>query len=113
MQRTNHRDNYQRKMWAMDGEFAPIEETSDRSPSKAQDDEHRWIIGFALFLLGGILLVQYLVGWRIDRWWFILLIIPSGGAFATAWRRYHALGKKQKSAVVRPVVIGLFFLLAA
>jgi hypothetical protein len=96
----------------MGEESAPIEKTSDQRASKALDRGSRWIIGLAILLMGGILLVQNLAGWQIDRWWFILLIIPSIGAFMTAWRRYHAFGKSQRSAVIRPVVIGLIFLIA-
>jgi hypothetical protein len=96
----------------MGEESAPIEKTSDQRANKALDRGSRWIIGLAILLMGGILLVQNLAGWQIDRWWFILLIIPSIGAFMTAWRRYHAFGKSQRSAVIRPVVIGLIFLIA-
>jgi hypothetical protein len=93
-------------------EIDPSLESDGQSPLNITDRGSRWIVGLAILLMGGILLVQNLAGWQIDRWWFILLIIPSIGAFMTAWRRYHAFGKSQRSAVIRPVVIGLIFLIA-
>jgi hypothetical protein len=96
----------------MDEEMGSNVESDGQSQPKIADREGRWIIGFAILLVGGILLVRNLVGWQIDRWWFILFLIPSIGAFTTAFRRYHASDKSQRSAVIRPVVIGLIFLLA-
>ena len=90
----------------------PSMESNDQGPPNSTDRGSRWIIGLAILLMGGILLVQNLAGWQIDRWWFILLIIPSIGAFMTAWRRYQAFDKSRRSAVIRPTVIGFIFLIA-
>jgi hypothetical protein len=97
----------------MDREIEPGLDRGDQNISKVASNDHRWILGFALLVIGGILLVQNLVGWQIDHWWFILLIIPSIGSFATAYRRYHIPDKSQRSSVIRPIVIGMFFLLSA
>ncbi len=86
---------------------------TDQDHSKIVGRDNRWIVGFALMLTGGILLFRNLVEWQIDRWWFILFIVPSIGAFTTAWRRYKAASKPQRNAVIRPMVIGLAFLFAA
>jgi hypothetical protein len=96
----------------MDEEMDPSVESDGQSPLNITDRGSRWIIGLAILLIGGILLIQNLAGWQIDRWWFILLIIPSLGALMTAWRRYHAFGNSQRTAVIRPAAIGFLFLLA-
>jgi hypothetical protein len=95
----------------MDEEIVPSVESNRESPFNIGDRENRWIIGFALLLIGGILLIQNLFRWEIDQWWFILLMIPSMGAFITAWRRYRSFGKSQRSSILRQIVIGVFFLL--
>lgn len=94
----------------MDGMKPPIQERPDTPPSKARSKTNNWIIGLALLLGGGILLIQNLVGWRADNWWFILLLVPAVGAFATAWKRYRDFGRTQRNAVIRPVIVGVLFL---
>jgi hypothetical protein len=105
-------ESFEREFMAMEEELDPSLENDDQRPLNIRDRGSRWIIGLPILLVGGILLVQNLAGRQIDRWWFILLIIPSIGAFMTAWSRYRAFGRSQRNAVVRPVVIGLIFLLA-
>jgi len=98
---------------AMNEEIEPDIGKSDQHPSKRVHDNNRWIIGLALMLIGGILLARNLAWGQMDRWWFILLIIPSIGAFTTAWRRYRTFGRTQRIIVIRPVILGFIFLLAA
>jgi hypothetical protein len=97
----------------MDEENVSNKESVDQSPLKVTNHTNKWIIGFALLITGGVLLVRNLAGWQIDNWWFVLLIIPSIAAFATAWRRYNVNGSAQRSAIIRPIMIGIVFLLAA
>jgi hypothetical protein len=98
-------------VFAMNEEIDPGMGKSDQHPSKRESDNNRWIIGLALMLIGGIFLARNL-GWgQVDRWWFILLILPSIGAFATAWRRFRSLGRTQRTIVIRPVILGFIFLL--
>ena len=98
---------------AMNEEIKPDIAKSDQHPSKRVHDNNRWIIGLALMLIGGIFLARNLAWGQMDRWWFILLIIPSIGAFTTAWRRYRTFGRTQRIIVIRPVILGFIFLLAA
>lgn len=95
----------------MDDELTPIDEIPDRSPSKSRRGQNNWIIGLALLVVGGILLVQNLVGLQLDRWWLILLIVPAIGAFATSWRRYQTFGGAERGTVIRPMIVGGILLL--
>jgi hypothetical protein len=95
----------------MDDELTPTKATTEQGPSKSRRGENNWIIGLALLIAGGILLVQNLVGWQLDYLWFILLIVPAIGAFVTAWRRYQTLGSVGRGSVIRPVIVGAILLL--
>ena len=87
---------------------------NESQPSeKNVNSRNGWIIGLALLLIGGILIIRNLVGGQIDQWWFILFIIPSAAAFTTSWRRYRSFGRSQKWIVIRPMLLGFLFLLAA
>jgi hypothetical protein len=97
----------------MNEEQQPYVEKESKPSVNAVHSGNRWIIGLALLLIGGILLIRNLVGVQIDQWWFILLIIPSIAAFTTSWRRYRSFGRSQRKVVVRPMLLGFIFLLAA
>ncbi len=94
----------------MEGMQPPMQEGPNSTPSKEKSRGNNWIIGLTLLLGGGILLIQNLIGWQTDNWWFILLVVPALGAFATAWKRYRDFGRAQRKFILRPVIVGFLFL---
>jgi len=91
-------------------EISSRNEKSSPRPSNIRRTENRWILGITLFLAGTIFLFQNLTGWRIEKWWSLLLLVPASASFVTAWRRAHMNGTPQRWEILRPVAMGLFFL---
>jgi uncharacterized membrane protein YhaH (DUF805 family) len=63
-----------------------------------------------LVALGGILLVQRLVGLQLTNWWALFLLIPAFGAFDSAWKRSRERGTVFSGSVTSSFVTGLSLL---
>ena len=86
---------------------------SKSSPAPGGDSyrgDRSWIIGIVLVALGGILLVQRLVGLQLTNWWALFLLIPAFGAFDSARKRYRERGTAFSGSGTGSFVTGLSLL---
>ena len=95
----------------MDEGLSPSGNKQNHHASIWRKNENSWIIGISLLLGGTIFLVQNLTGWRIEKWWSILLIIPALASFVTAWRKYQKYRRTQRGAFLRLLATGLLLLM--
>ena len=84
--------------------------SSQASGGRAYRGDRSWIVGIVLVALGGILLVQRLVGLQLTNWWALFLLIPAFGAFDSAWKRYRERGTVFSGSVTGSFVTGLSLL---
>ena len=94
----------------MEGGSTPSNEKGSDSPAYGRKNENRWIIGFSLLLVGAIFLFLNLTGWRFEKWWLLLLIIPCTASFVTALRTYRRRSQSKLGPILRPLALGLMFL---
>lgn len=94
----------------MNDEISSQDQKSDPHAPDNKRTENRWILGITLLLAGTIFLFQNLMGWRVENWWTLLLLIPASASFVTAWRRAQLNGTPQHWEILRPVAMGLLFL---
>jgi predicted lipid-binding transport protein (Tim44 family) len=97
---------------------ANAEETAARDPleerraQRAERRAHRhdaapWLGGVILIVLGLIFLAQNFGVATLNNWWALFILIPAGGAFSAAWRKYQAAGESLTSDVLGSLMGGL------
>ncbi len=92
----------------MNGE-APREQTTKPST----DNGMPWLGGAVLILVGVVVLLRQVSGFRLDNWWALFILIPAVGSLSTAWRAYQNTGRSFTAAVRGPLIGGLVMLLVA
>ena len=72
-----------------------------------------WIGGTILILIGLVFLLRNLVGFSLENWWALFILIPAFGSFAAARNIYASNGGRFTSAVRSPLIGGFFLTMLA
>jgi hypothetical protein len=70
-----------------------------------------WVIGGALILLGVIFILRNVMGFELNNWWALFILIPSFGALASAYAIYERSGRRLTVAARGPLMGGIILLL--
>ncbi len=76
-----------------------------------------WVGGLILIVLGVVFLLQNTIGFELDNWWALFILIPAFGSFERAYHQYQEDGRLSGRARGQAVsgliftVISLAFLL--
>jgi hypothetical protein len=65
------------------------------------------IVGLVLIALGFIFLLRNSGLIVLNNWWALFILIPAGGALASAWRAYRAAGNRITPAARGSLTAGL------
>jgi hypothetical protein len=68
-----------------------------------------WLAGAVLILLGAIFMLQNMGAMTIHNGWALLILLPAGGSFATAYGAYRMSGGRLNAMVRGSLISGLMF----
>ncbi len=80
-------------------ELKEEEKQANAAEESPEREDHSWIPGVALILLGVIFLFDNAFGVElIDNWWALFILIPAVANLNRAWQRYRRAGRWTSSA---------------
>jgi hypothetical protein len=72
-----------------------------------------WAVGGVLILIGVIFLLKNVMGFSLNNWWALFILIPAFGSLATAWGMWEKGGRKFSAAVRGPLIGGVILVAIA
>jgi drug/metabolite transporter (DMT)-like permease len=88
--------------------------SQEQSPPTRGDDgkspRPAWIAGGVLILIGIVFIVRNVMGFSLDNWWALFILIPALGSLVTSWQMYGRNGRRFTRASRGPLIGGLFLL---
>ena len=81
------------------------EDLEDNAPSNSTDepcnsplaDNKGWMAGVVLIAIGLIFLATNVVGFELNNWWALFILIPAVSNFSSAYENYKQNGRLEKS----------------